>query len=103
VRRFVRRDGTVSFGSHRFEVAYELSGRTLQLVVDPHTGRVLGAEDDDGKSLGSATPLNAAANLHRVRRKPTPPAAADPLAAPTKRTPNLVEIAHAAHYDTPEQ
>ena len=107
VGRHVRRDGTVSYNGARFEVPYELSGRQIQLVVDPHSGCVLAAEDDGGTHLGAATPLDAAANLHRVRHKPVAPAA-DTTALPATRTPpmsctpNLVEIAHAAHYAPPE-
>ncbi|WP_332397465.1 Mu transposase C-terminal domain-containing protein [Burkholderia ubonensis] len=36
--RHVRRDGTVSYQSRRFEVPYELTGQTVTLVVDPHAG-----------------------------------------------------------------
>jgi transposase InsO family protein len=100
VSRHVRRDGTVSYQGARFEVPFELSGRHILLVVDAHTGRVLGAEDEHGKPLGEATPLDAAANLHRVRHKPAPASATD--ASGAGRTPNLVEIAHAKHYDTSE-
>ena len=99
VLRLVRRDGTVSYDGARFEVPYELCGRKVELVVDPHTARVIGVENEDGKPLGSATPLDALANLHRVRHKPSAPTDSSALAAPhTARTPNLVEIAHAAHY-----
>ena len=47
--RLVRRDGTVSYDGARFEVPYELCGRKVELVVDPHTARVIGVEDEDGK------------------------------------------------------
>jgi len=65
----------------------------VRLVVDPHTGRVVGVEDDSGKSLGEATPLDAVANIKRTRRKPEP--VADMSA---RNGPNLVEIAHARHH-----
>ena len=93
IKRFVRKDGTVSYLGERFEVPYELSGKTVRLVVDPHTGRVVGVEDDSGKSLGEATPLDAVANIKRTRRKPEP--VADMSA---RNGPNLVEIAHARYH-----
>ena len=108
VSRQVRRDGTVSYLGAHFEVPYELSGAKVALVVDPHSARVIGVEDAHGKHLGAATPLDAAANLHRVRHRPPAPAAgpvpgSTALSAQRSRpTPNLVEIAHAAHYGTPE-
>ena len=45
-----------------FEVPYELSGKTVRLVVDPHAQRVVGVENEAGESLGEATPLDAIAN-----------------------------------------
>jgi len=73
VARQVRQDGTVSYQGNRFEVAYELSGKSVMLVVGPHTQQVLGVQDDNGQSLGAATPLDAVANVQRKRRKPQPP------------------------------
>ena len=93
VKRFVRKDGTVSYLGQRFELPYELSGCTVSLVVDPHAQRVVGVEDDTGKSLGQATPLNTIANIKRTRRKPEP--VADISA---RNGPNLVEIAHARYH-----
>ena len=96
VGRFVRKDGTVSYQGQRFEVPYELSGKRVQLVVDPHAQCVVGIEDDEGRSLGQATPLDLIGNLHRTRRKANT-AAADPAFAPHSG-PNLVEIAHAQYH-----
>ncbi|MBK6788988.1 MAG: DDE-type integrase/transposase/recombinase [Betaproteobacteria bacterium] len=95
VPRLVRRDGTVSYLGQRFEVPYELSGKTVRLVVDPHAARVVGVEDEAGQSLGLATALDALANIRRVRRKSEPPAAA--CLAP-RDGPNLVEIAHRQYH-----
>ncbi|MCP5119326.1 MAG: transposase family protein, partial [bacterium] len=67
VKRQVRKDGTVSYQGERFEVPYELSGRSVRLVVDPHARNVLGVEDENGQSLGAATPLDAVANVQRKR------------------------------------
>ena len=94
IGRFVRKDGTVSYLGQRFEVPYELSGKTVRLVVDPHAGRVVGVENEAGVSLGQATALDVLANLSRVRRKsePTPTSTSIPTAA--RHGPNLVELAH---------
>jgi hypothetical protein len=93
IARLVRKDGTVSYLGARFEVPYELSGKRVRLVVDPHAERVVGVEDEAGHSLGQATALDAIANITRKRRKPGPAAV---LAERTGL--NLVEIAHAQYH-----
>jgi transposase InsO family protein len=102
VTRFVRKDGTVSYLAQRFEVPYELSGKTVRLVVDPHAQRVVGVEDQAGVSLGQATALDALANVHRTRRKPEPPEVLIESVTPTgkgpRTGPNLVELAHAQYH-----
>ncbi len=84
-----------------------MKGSCVLLVVDPHTVRVIGVEDARGKHLGAVTPLDAAANLHRVRHRlpasfvgpasmsATGPARAStaPPAQPPPLTPNLIEHA----------
>ena len=94
ISRFVRKDGTVSYQGNRFEVPYELAGKTIRLVVDPHAETVVGIEDDQGNSLGTAAPLDAEANLHRRRRKPDPEG---PAAQPSGG-PNLVELAYQQYH-----
>jgi hypothetical protein len=99
VSRFVRKDGTVSYQSQRFEVPFELSGQTVQLVVDPHSETVVGVENAAGESLGAATPLDKLGNIQRERHKPTP---AEAVA--TNRTgPNLIEAALGKYYDDKEE
>ena len=108
VTRFVKKNGTVSYLGQQFEVPYELSGKTVELVVDPHGERVIGVENDAGESLGEATALDLVANLHRVRRKPEPPLddgdasvlASNPKSGPGGGGggPNLVELAHQQYY-----
>jgi len=94
LRRDVRKDGTVSYHGRAFEVPYELSGKRIWLVVDPHTEQVVGVEDEAGNPLGAATPLDLLANAHRRRRKPgTPPAAPAASSAPS-----LLDLAVARHY-----
>ncbi|MBU2779824.1 transposase, partial [Acidithiobacillus caldus] len=50
--RKVRKDGTVSWEGRRFEVPYELAGKAVTLVVDPHGKRVLRVEKETGEDLG---------------------------------------------------
>ena len=97
VSRLVRKDGTVSYHGKRFEVPFELSGQTVSLVVDPHTEVVIGVEDEEGKAIGAATPLDALANATRRRRQPDP--ANTDLAPPTKSGPNLIELIYQQYYD----
>ena len=96
----MRRDSTVSYQGKRFEVPYELAGQSVRLVVDPHTRRVLGVEDDKGQALGAATPLDAVANGQRKRRKPQPPEA-QKLHASTQD--NAVELAYRQYHDLTQE
>jgi putative transposase len=99
VQRHVRKDGTVSYWGRRFEVPYELAGKTTWLIVDPHTHTVIGVEDDEGKPLGATTPLDMLANRHRTRHKPASLNAPSPMAKPSKkRKPTLIDLAYAQHY-----
>lgn len=94
VPRLVRKDGTVSYQGQRLEVPYELSGKTVRLVVDPHAARVVGVEDKAGISLGAATALDVLANARRVRRKAEPAT----VCLTPREGPNLVEIAHRQYH-----
>ena len=100
IQRKVRKDGTVSYQDERFEVPYELSARSVFLVVDPHTRTVLGVEDADGQSIGAATPLDAVANVNRQRRKSQPAEASSP--GNTGKD-NEVELAYRQYYDQTEE
>jgi len=98
--RFVRKDGTVAYDGRRFEVPFELSGKTVSLLVDPHPRTVIGVEDKDGNSLGFATALDAIANQQRPRRKPL---AATPAAEPRGAVcSNLIELAHQQYHGKQE-
>ncbi len=100
VTRSVRQDGTVSYHGNRFEVPYELSGKQVLLVVDPHTQQVLGVEDDDGQSLGAATPLDAVANVQRKRRKPQP---SEAPSASGSGDDNALELAYRQYHGQDEE
>ncbi len=93
--RKVRKDGTVSFEGHSFEVPYELSGQTIVLVVNPHTGQPLVIESKAGKPLGEIAPLDAVANNQRRRCRPDP----ENLTPATASTDSTVELAYAQYND----
>jgi len=95
IERKVRKDGTVSYQGQRFEVPYELAGQSVQLVVDPHAEQVISVENNQGETLGQATPLDVLANSHRRRRQPATPAAGRQTKSPG---PNLVELAYRQYH-----
>jgi len=99
INRFVRKDGTVSYQGVRFEVPFEMAGKTIRLVVDPHAGTVLGVENESGERLGSATALDTLANLKRVRRKPVP---VSDVPSPERAATNLVELAYQQYHGIEE-
>ena len=89
----------MSYQGRRFEVPYDLAGKTVHLGVDPHAGTVVGVEDADGNALGAATPLDAEANLRRRRRKPDSVPKPD---AHLPAGPNLVELAYRQYHGQEE-
>jgi len=95
IERKVLKDGTVSYQGQRFEVPYELAGQSVQLVVDPHAEQVISVENNQGETLGQATPLDVLANSHRRRRQPATPAAGRQTKSPG---PNLVELAYRQYH-----
>lgn len=95
ISRFVRKDGTVSYLGARFEVPFELAGKSIRLVVDPHAGTVLGVENESGERVGSAIALDTLANLKRVRRKPAPVA---DVPGTDRAATNLVELAYQQYH-----
>jgi putative transposase len=102
IKRKVRKDGTVAYQGQRFEVPYALASQSVQLVVDPHAEQVVSVEDNQGETLGEATPLDVLANTHRRRHKPATPA--EGCQTPSQG-PNLVEMAYRQYHaidDTPD-
>jgi putative transposase len=100
VTRQVRQDATVSYQGRRFEVSYELAGKSITLVVDPHTQQVLGVQDGNGQFLGAATPLDAVANVQRKRRKPHPSETPSPSGSSRD---NAVELAYRHYHGQDEE
>jgi hypothetical protein len=72
-------------------------------VVDPHTARVHGVEDEEGQALGAATPLDAVANVNRKRHKPKPAEPAEPAAQSTSAALDAVELAYREYYGDGEE
>jgi len=95
--RKVRRDGTLSLWGQFFEVPYELSGRTIQAVINPHVKAVVGLESLDGKPLGQATPLDRLANNTRRRRRPSMAETPEPMVSDPQF--NAVEQAYQRYND----
>lgn len=105
IRRKVRKDGTVSYLGQDFEVPFALSGKTVQLVVDPHAEIVVGVEDEQGHSLGEATPLDARANARRRRRHPDLDKGGSVASSPIQGGSSLngVELAYRQYHEPPER
>lgn len=78
--RKVRKDGTVTFQANVYEVPFELAGRSVVLVVDPHANRALTVESEDGQTLGPVALLDAHANADRKRRRPDHAVSPGPIA-----------------------
>jgi putative transposase len=70
ISRLVRKNGTVSWESKFYEVPYELCGKTVVLVIDPHANEVIHVESKEGNHLGPVTLLDAIANINRKRQRP---------------------------------
>lgn len=66
-KRRVRKDGTISYNSHIYEVPYQLVGSYIMAVVDPNTQQVISIENLKEEPLGKATLLDKKANNQRVR------------------------------------
>lgn len=73
VERKVRKDGTISYEGKFFEVPYGLAQKKVFIVIEPHQKQVLYVEDEQGKRIGEATPLDLQANRNYKRAKPTVP------------------------------
>ncbi len=92
--RKVRKDGSVGYKGERFEVAYRLTGQTVNIVVNPHTEEVIKVIDEQGEMISKATPQDTLANSHRQRAKPPKTV----YVSNTDKGPNPVEQACQRHY-----
>jgi transposase InsO family protein len=71
VKRCVKKDGTISYENSLYEVAFDLVGKLIYLVVEPHAKKVLYVESLDGERLGAVFLLNKKMNNTRQRNRPT--------------------------------
>lgn len=70
IKRVIKKDATLSYEGHLFEVDFEFVGQTVYLVVDAPTQSAKYIESLDHQWLGYAHPLDKLANSHRVRHRP---------------------------------
>ena len=68
--RLVRKNGTISWNGHFYEVHHNLVGEKVTVIFDPHTNQVIRIETVFGDNLGPAVLLDLDANLHRARQRP---------------------------------
>lgn len=94
-KRTVRKDGTVQWNGSFFEVDFNLVGKKVILVVDPHAEKALWIESEDGVNLGPVTLLDKISNNRRIRSRPT-------LIQPTtqKNNINSVDLAYQQYCDS---
>lgn len=87
LKRTVRKDGTVRFGGHFYEVRPELVGKRVELRFDPHDPHAVPPEVFvDDAFFCDSVPLDRLRNTSRRRRRPlgtpdpaSPPTGLDPL------------------------
>jgi putative transposase len=70
IKRTIKKDATLSFAGHLFEVPFELVGETLYLVVDAPSGTPKYVESLEHQWLGHVHPLDKQANNSRTRQRP---------------------------------
>lgn len=68
-KRRVKKDATVSWEGHLYEVPHQQVGEEIMLIVDPHVQKVVRAETLHGDNL-SIAPLDRKANAYRKRQRP---------------------------------
>lgn len=93
LQRKVRKDGTIQWCGKLFEVPFELVGKKVILVIDPHADKALWLESESDTKLGDVTPLDPIANNNRKRLRPLP-------IADTKNTVNSVDLAYQNYCDS---
>jgi putative transposase len=65
--RKVRKDSTISWLGKTYDVPYELTGKKITVVVDPHQQQALFIEDADHNNIGAVTPCDVQANRRAKR------------------------------------
>lgn len=77
IKRLVKKDGTVTWNGALFEVPYELVGKKVHLVVDPHCQSAICVESLEGNFLGGVHSQDKLSNAHRTRQRPSTPQASE--------------------------
>jgi putative transposase len=67
--RLVRKNGTMSWNGHFYEVHHNFVGDKVTLVFNPHTNQAIRIETAFGDHLGPVVLLDLDANLHRKRQR----------------------------------
>ncbi len=70
IKRTIKKDATLSFDGHLFEVPFELVGETIYLVVDAPTSTPKYVESLEHRWLGHVHALDKLANNERTRQRP---------------------------------
>jgi len=73
VKRFIRKDGTLTYNDKLYEVSFEYVGQHVYLVIDPHEQKAKWIESLSYERLGPIHPLDKQANINRKRRRPIAP------------------------------
>lgn len=86
VKRFIRKDGTLTYNDKLYEVSFEYVGQHVYLVIDPHEKQAKWIESLEYEQLGPVHPLDKHANTNRKRKRP--------VASKQKSKTSLVEVAY---------
>lgn len=73
VKRFIRKDGTLTYNDKLYEVSFDYVGQHVYLVIDPHEEKAKWIESLEYERLGSVHPLDKHANINRKRKRPVVP------------------------------
>ena len=90
VKRTVRKDGTLQYEGHYYEVPYQLVSKTIYLVIDPYTKSAKWVESLDYQRIGEVHLLDKHANIQRGRQRPN--LQDETTNSPKERADNLVEM-----------
>lgn len=91
IKRFVKKDGTISYANTLYEVDFEWVGHEVYLVFEPHQNQAKWIESLRYEYLGPVHPLDKIANNHRKRARPKN---ANQLSQCTRPKSSLVETAY---------
>jgi putative transposase len=89
IKRKIKKDATLSYAGHLFEVPFDLVGETLYLVVDAPSNTPKYVESLEHQWLGHIHPLDKQANNSRTRQRPN--ASSNPTTAKTSMVEELYQ------------